>query len=427
MKTIFVFLLIVICNFSNAEDPKDEKNNSTVYNLTIGASTPAFTILDLAPSDVERPRDPNNFAVTLQSATENLSVIPKNYALEVAPILIYSPVKSYTELISRNFWDNIKQSLTLSLATTTDETQVDKSSTTRMGLGLKMSLVRGCGDPEPPKEYAKELGAYLTLVNTEREKIKDSDVAYSNKFKVLKERKDTLRKKISMLPDSIKNDPSSPIMIAVQIQMDEVDMDELKVRDELNKEVDKKLLEERKKLKEKVSKMEFVRPGPKLDLSFALSYDFPEQKYSKRKFTGVGTWLVFGGESSTGGSRNGNLTYLCLLKYLAKKNLSDSAIKSDELVSNFDFGARLIYSYKNFSFSGEVIGRKESAKSTQSKYLIELGYNVGENKLLLFSFGKEFDGTPYKTGNVIAALNLLLGFGSARPVPTDDEAKKTAN
>jgi hypothetical protein len=46
--------------------------------------------------------------------------------------------------------------------------------------------------------------------------------------------------------------------------------------------------------------------------------------------------------------------------------------------------------------------------------LFNADYALFKNQKLTFSFGRDFDGTISKDGNLIAALTLIAGFGNKR-------------
>ncbi|MFZ1694551.1 MAG: hypothetical protein WAT74_15245, partial [Flavobacteriales bacterium] len=50
------------------------------------------------------------------------------------------------------------------------------------------------------------------------------------------------------------------------------------------------------------------------------------------------------------------------------------------------------------------------------RMVLNAQYAFMPNRLLTFSFGRDFDGAVTKDGNLIAALNLLVGLGNKRPV-----------
>ena len=62
-------------------------------------TSPAFTLLGIAPTDIERPTTPRAFAVSLLSALRDGdgSLLPRDFALEVAPYwLVQRPTLSFT-------------------------------------------------------------------------------------------------------------------------------------------------------------------------------------------------------------------------------------------------------------------------------------------------------------------------------------------
>ncbi|WP_449401612.1 hypothetical protein [Chryseobacterium wanjuense] len=67
--------------------------------------------------------------------------------------------------------------------------------------------------------------------------------------------------------------------------------------------------------------------------------------------------------------------------------------------------------------SGECIYRSILNKSDYEsswKFLLNFEYEVAKNQRLTFSFGRDFDGEYKKDGNVIVALNLLIGLGKVK-------------
>jgi len=47
---------------------------------------------------------------------------------------------------------------------------------------------------------------------------------------------------------------------------------------------------------------------------------------------------------------------------------------------------------------------------------LNTSYDLGDNKIITFNLGRDFDGTVTKDGNLVAALNLVLGLGSVRNI-----------
>ena len=76
-------------------------------------------------------------------------------------------------------------------------------------------------------------------------------------------------------------------------------------------------------------------------------------------------------------------------------------------------------SKENLSFSAEAIYRSVLGKSVIDpswRLVLNAEYNLGANRKLTFAFGRDFDGTISKAGNLIAAINFIAGFGNDRKI-----------
>jgi hypothetical protein len=99
--------------------------------------------------------------------------------------------------------------------------------------------------------------------------------------------------------------------------------------------------------------------------------------------------------------------------YADEKNI----LKQSDL-STLDGGMRLLYDNPNtaFTFSGEAVYRsvlnKTDVKPTW-RFTINADYEVAPQKILTLAFGRDFDGMFNKDGNVIAAINFVMGLGNS--------------
>jgi len=48
--------------------------------------------------------------------------------------------------------------------------------------------------------------------------------------------------------------------------------------------------------------------------------------------------------------------------------------------------------------------------------VVNAEYDLGTNRKLTFAFGRDFDGTISKGGNLVAMINLIAGFGGDRKI-----------
>ncbi|MBS1734692.1 MAG: hypothetical protein JST02_15475, partial [Bacteroidetes bacterium] len=90
-------------------------------------------------------------------------------------------------------------------------------------------------------------------------------------------------------------------------------------------------------------------------------------------------------------------------------------------ISTLDMGARLLFATRDdkFNLSFESLYRSVLTKSVIDpswKLNFSAEYDLGFNRKLSISFGRDFDGVITKGGNLIAAINLIAGFGNKRDI-----------
>jgi hypothetical protein len=103
-------------------------------------TSPAFVLLGITPTAVERPTTPRAFALGLLSASQDGgSLFPENYATEVAPYWLTShPDLTFDDYYrSRSVWQRVQQTFSVSLATTNVVEGAD--STPAIGAGFRLS------------------------------------------------------------------------------------------------------------------------------------------------------------------------------------------------------------------------------------------------------------------------------------------------
>jgi hypothetical protein len=99
----------------------------------------------------------------------------------------------------------------------------------------------------------------------------------------------------------------------------------------------------------------------------------------------------------------------------------DNNVIQSKDISTFDAGGKLLFNGFNgrLALSTEVIYRSVLTTSTVDpswRLVFNTEYDIGKNKKLTFAFGRNFDGAISKGGNLIAALNFISSFGSARKI-----------
>lgn len=395
MRKIITILLFLVNGVAFAQQIKSD---SITLDLLKAPSSPAFNILGISPSQVDRPTDLNAFKISVQNATNNFSKFPNSYSVEIAPAsLLKLKNQTLDKLNSTRFKDVFAQSLSISFgytqASRLDKPTSDSLSFTRLGFGLKFSLVR-------PKWSAATAKALQRLQNAQLAVLND----------IPDERKQMLRDSIKKYKGDIATQKKFLEQLAA---VNELDADSLTVQ--LEKDSIKY-----KALRDAANKFMIERKGFFMDFAGGLALDFPTDQFDYSIVNKAGAWVTTGYE---GGNNGFSILGIGRYLYQPDRIFADALgiLKSDK-ISTLDFGERLLYNgYSGkFTASMETIYRSILNKSTNIdpswRCVLNLEYNVGANQKITFAFGKDFDGTTTKSGNLITALNYIIGFGSTKRI-----------
>jgi hypothetical protein len=174
--------------------------------------------------------------------------------------------------------------------------------------------------------------------------------------------------------------------------------------------------DEMKSLKSLAGDLKIERFGFFTDFAGGLTMEYVNKNFSNSRVYNSGLWVTTGANYKNGWTILGLARYL----YNPEKIFADdlNTIKQSN-VSTFDAGARIIYGHPDsrFSISTEAIYRSVLNKNTIDpswRFILNADYDIGNNTRLTFIFGRAFNGTVSKDGNVVAALNFLKGLGNSR-------------
>lgn len=139
-------------------------------DLLKSPASPAFNILGIAQSEIERPGDLNAFALSIQNATNNFTSIPESYAFQIAPFLMGRTKYSLNQF--DNNQHSFKQSFQFSAGYThmgpKGKEEVDSLKTTKLGLGIKFSIIRPEWTPDTRNKYTVLRQAQVQLIEERR-------------------------------------------------------------------------------------------------------------------------------------------------------------------------------------------------------------------------------------------------------------------
>lgn len=370
-------------------------------DLLRAPASPGANLLGFAVSDIEKPTDVTDFMVSLQSATNNYTVLPTNFAVDLAPFWLFRARGLTTDKMdSRRFGDVFRQSFVVSNAFRNADSTSREFSRNNLyhGIGLKFSVIRGRLSVENRQlldSIHKLQGRIASGITPGLQQALEKDSTYQQ-----------LRRQRQQL---LLQDPDNP---------DAAQISELmrKRQDQVVGELSGGYKEELEALKKLASTFRIQRYGFFLDFAGGMSMEYVNRSFNGARVYNGGAWV------STGANYRNGWTIMALARYLynPRKIFADDlgTIKQRNL-STFDAGGRVVYEHpeSRFSLSGEAIYRSVLTRNTIDpswRLILNAEYDLRNNTRLTFLFGRSFDGTISRSGNVVAALNFLKGLGGIR-------------
>ena len=320
-------------------------------------SSPASVLLGLSPSDIEKPSDVTGFMASLRNATENFSVLPENYAVEIAPFKLLNKTRALDAKSLLENKNNFHRSFVFSFGVRkhdANDSVPDSKPKTQIGTGIKFALVRGQIDDQSRAAFERiySLQRSLNLFYADVQKL----VVYM----------DSEYQAIQVKIEAIRNIPG--ITGDEFLAKTETLFNQLEARNQLIKNnlavftksaqdafLPKAIDSVKKVIAQEVKKIRLERKGFNLDFSAGTVIDFMENKIDKSSMFKTGAWLT-GGWNNTDKSSSA----LFILRYLYNPEtaLANPELNMEEL-HTFDGGGRLIITAleKKLLLSGELIYR----------------------------------------------------------------------
>ncbi len=370
-------------------------------NLFLGAPAPGFVLLGIEPASVERPGSVSDIAASVLSATNNLNVLPHSYALSVAPYWLAShPRLTYDDYVRNDdVGTNAVRTFTVSLAATDNAATSGDTSTTSIGIGIRLSLLRGRSDTtlDTLVQTRKTVVAKLQAIN---QFLDSTFLALTGKDAVLQQLT-AQRDSIAALP--LSTEQKTTLFATLETA---VGARNQAIHDEAVQLTDREKAAEADDLRAASLSLQTLRErrqGWKLDFASGLVLDFPGRVFGHGQLSRLGAWF-------TGGFEGSKASALGVVRYIGDH--------ADPSLAALDLGGRLIVDHvRNTSLSLEGVYRafpKKGGPNDEWRTALALDYAIAKNRVISFSFGRDYEGK--RSGNLIAIVNLLLGFGTKRPV-----------
>jgi len=413
-------------------------------------SMPSASIIGIQVNEINKPKSLKALEEAIFSNYTNSDqsiIIPNNYALEFNPFMLSGRKNfSYSDYLENKPLLNIWRNLSLSVSSTTEFSINDSISSNAMGFGIRTIILNG----EPNKDIGEVFKTALdmnedeleikTLVRTLISKyINDNP---SNTITI-----DNIRSFV--LQELEKNEINKPtdengnVMTGEELTKHIILLTKAKtvvnsVFDEIDREISIENIEEEfeilydknisaaslEYLRKILERVKNYRYGLRWDLNLAYALAFPENNFKSSISPKWGLWT----NVSYLSEGTEDLTFIGLArftiyndKYLNRYQPIDEIFKTGNI---FDLGIRLIYEYEELSIEFEYVHRFNQTKMTKvidrvefyrdinketSRYLINLNYNVLENIVISFNFGKDYENIS-REKNLISNLSINFGF-----------------
>jgi hypothetical protein len=374
-------------------------------------NSPAFSLMDLAPSTIEEAKVPADFTVFLRNATDSFNVLPKSYGLEFAPWWVFGRSRiDFSDFVSNRFADNVRQSFTVSLGINhLDDPNLAPGNdrTVQTAVGFKVSLLRG--KVEDKHRQIDSLYSLLGVVNdsfyTQIPRWLKTDPVY----RMWEDSVNTLRAARPINVPKLEEAGNKMTARSNELLSDSV---------QFQQQIINQIAPQYALLKSQAAAFRLNRRGFKLDLGGGLVTDFFNEEVNDSRITRVGGWLT-GSWVFKPIHNNLNVSMLGIVRVLGNPAQLYRPMDSLTLQTGdnlyFDYGARIIlHNGKRFGLSSEIVGRQpinNKQLRPTSRYVINMDYQLNSTILLSFQFGKNFNGAVTKQGNLIAALQLFTSLG----------------
>ena len=375
-------------------------------------SSPAFTILDISPNSIERPKNPTDFALALGNATSGFTTLPKNYAMEIAPFWVFARKKAtYEDFIANSPVKNILQTAVFSLGTKDAKSNIDSSEFRKIAFALKFSIWRG----ELGSDFIAwndsvfhYLGRISKLAGVALVELQKTDKELNRLLELIKnaqgEERNRMQQEIAKRNTYLESNAEKIAQDSIRTYKEDIVV-----------------------LKDLMSRTDFRRYKFKMDYALGTAIDYPDSSFQRSYVSKFSTWLTLGFEKEKGLNWLGVIRYNYNLNRLYP-NKTNEFIK-DINIGELDYGLRIFSDVTTkLTLSFEILKRNRMVNKSKFKangidipdntdrYVFSANYKVGKNQNLSFTYGKNFEDTVIKEGNLITALNFLIGFGSVRPV-----------
>jgi hypothetical protein len=377
--------------------------------------SPAFTLLGVTPTQIDRPTTPKQIATSLSGFVSDGGVaIPKNLAVEFWPYWLFShPTLTAGQYQDRSRAAQFVENITISIGTANStRTTSDMASHTDANLAIgARTLVNLSAQPVIPckqSDYDQLVAAakasMLTDAPDAQSIIQQLQVAHLDQ-QVYRDKLDVDRKNHDSDAVSIDEQRLGDDAKIIATLEGQLKTPKGKLNAGIASQLDKLCTDGSQE----------ARQGFVAEFAVASSELFLDSEVSDHHYGDTAAWTTIAWESP-------GWSVMALGRYLTGK-----VIGADR--NRFvDTGARLIRSKDTYALSVELLGRfpidTPSGSTLESTYRVDMAvdYHVQDNTWLTLSFGKDFSQST--ASSFFSLANLKIGLGDPKLKPPSQAASK---
>lgn len=428
------FILWVIVSHSLLFAQTGSKQNEINLTKLQTPTFPAASIINNQVGTISRPKSFRSLEASIFSNYIDQNgglTIPNDFALEFSPYWAQPNLKiSNEEFLAPTVSQSLIQNLAFSVSSTNNFVLGDSSKSNALGFGVRTMLFRG--NNTILNEYNKLKKGYrisLDLVNLIDDIDNDSATVKELNNKYFEEVK---KNKTKLFGEFTKNQQN--IIVGNYIEYIRKHLAAESLAKKISKDDYEEIIDnltddflQVDQILESIYKIRRNRPGFKLEVAGAIALDFPANQTDYSYIPKFGIWA----SPSYSFDQVDWFEFLGVVRfYHFNLDFYKTYFPNTEVFENtWDFGFRLVLKWEKFAFESEFVWNKsntvihketdaQGVTTTESKtkndfqYIINFNYQLDDDIILSYNFGKSFDPFVAINGNMISSLSLNLGFNS---------------
>jgi len=348
------------------------------YNQLRTPTSPAFVVLGVTPTAVERPNTPADIAFSILNSSGALTSLPKDVAIEFSPYWLFGhPKLEWRNDVKRGLGTSLARTATLSFAT------AELGSTSRPVTGLAFGF--------RASPFSGELADTATIVELEK-RLAGVSVTINERLAALRsERRDALRR-AGTHQDSV----------AVTAHFDSLQAPIAAALAEASSAPPREDTTQAARDSNATSFRGFAvaRRGFVLEIAAGAALQAPNATADSASLGRWGAWLTAGYQGPT-------WSFIFVNRFLASE--------ADSTFDGLDVGMRLLWTANRYAVSAEGVFRsftESGAPANEYRVAAVIDFEVQKGLWLMGSFGRDYSASA--PGSLIAQFGLSMNVAGER-------------